>query len=164
MKPGNSFGAPWSKTLKLMTAFCFVICIGIPLIGVSGFSVTPLLVRLVLLLPLFILAGGALFMVRGYTLTDRELIIHRLGWSSHFDLASLISASSDPSAMNGSIRLFGNGGLFAFCGWFRNKKLGNYRVFATDPQRSVVLRFTDRIVVVTPDAPEKFAAEITKAK
>lgn len=103
-------------------------------------------------------------MVRGYTLTDRELIIHRLGWSSHFDLASLISASSDPSAMNGSIRLFGNGGLFAFCGWFRNKKLGNYRVFATDPQRSVVLRFTDRIVVVTPDAPEKFAAEITKAK
>ncbi len=52
--------------------------------------------------------------------------------------------------MKGSIRTFGNGGLFCFSGRFRNRKLGSYRAFATDPKLAVVLRFPDKIVVVTP--------------
>ena len=115
-------------------------------------------------IPLLILTGGSLFAVRGYTLDNGRLIIHRLGWSSRLDLASLVSAVHDPLAMTGSIRIAGNGGLFAFCGYFRNKRLGNYRVFGTDPHRSVVLRFSDQVVVVTPDAPERFVEELTKRK
>ncbi|MDB6068350.1 MAG: hypothetical protein JWR26_4558 [Pedosphaera sp.] len=163
MNTNGRFGAPWSKELKLATTVCLVVCIGVALIGIVSFPAAHPAARWnMILIPLLILIGGLLFMVRGYTIVQDELIIHRLGWSSRLDLGALASAAADPSAMTGSIRTAGNGGLFAFCGWFRNQKLGSYRAFGTDPRRSVVLRFPDRVVVVTPDAPERFVNEITK--
>jgi Bacterial PH domain len=157
------FKAPWSTTLKLMTLLCCVICGGIALAGILYFTGNPGSAKWSMIgIPLLILIGSAPFMVRGYTLEDRRLIIHRLGWTTHFDLSSLNSATPDPQAMARSIRLFGNGGLFSFCGLFHNRHLGNYRAFATAPQNSVVLRFPDRTLVVTPDDPQRFADEITK--
>jgi len=107
---------------------------------------------------------SAAFMVRGYVLTDTSLIIKRLGWEHRLDLFRLISATVDPDAFRRSLRLFGNGGFFSFTGWFRNKKLGVYRAYATDARRAVVLRFSDKTVVITPDDPQKFAAEINSNK
>ncbi len=52
------------------------------------------------------------------------------------------------------------GGLFSFTGSFRNKALGAYRAFVTDPHRTVVLRFPKRTVIVSPDSPEAFLHEI----
>jgi hypothetical protein len=165
MNTNGKFGAPWGKEIKLMTTLGLVVCFGVALIGIISLPDAPPVARLTMIvIPLLLLIGGALFMVRGYTLDDGQLIIHRLGWSSRLDLASLASAVSDPAAMAGSLRIAGNGGLFAFCGWFWSKKLGKYRAFGTDPHRSVILRFTDRVVVVTPDAPERLVEEITKRK
>jgi hypothetical protein len=163
MNTNNKFSAPWSKQLTLMTIVCHVICIGIAVIGMvsPGHPVTRLSM---IVLPLLVLISGSLFMIRGYTLNNGRLIVHRLGWDSLVDLASLASVVHDPSAMSGSVRTAGNGGLFAFCGWFYNRKLGSYRAFGTDPHRAVVLRFANRVVVVTPDAPERLVDEITKAK
>jgi hypothetical protein len=96
--------------------------------------------------------------------TGRELRIERLGWSTRWPLAMFSGGLVDPEAMKGSLRLCGNGGLFAFCGWFRNKKLGVYRAFATDLRRSVVLRFGARTVVVTPDDPQQFLAEVNRRR
>ncbi|VGO17923.1 hypothetical protein PDESU_06525 [Pontiella desulfatans] len=62
--------------------------------------------------------------------------------------------------MKGSIRLCGNGGLFSFTGLYRNKKLGNYRVFVNDLNRAVVLRFSKRTTVVTPDDPAAFVERV----
>jgi hypothetical protein len=117
-----------------------------------------------ILLPPLILASGALFSVRGYSLRSGALVIHRLGWSSYVDLAALESAVHDPDAMSRSLRLFGNGGFFAFTGWYRNRKLGVYRAFVTDPRLSVVLRFPGRVVVVTPGAPERFVRQVTSSR
>jgi hypothetical protein len=72
----------------------------------------------------------------------------------------LISAEIDPVAVEGSMRIFGNGGFFAFTGLFRNRKLGSYRAYATDSKKAVVLRWPGRTVVVTPDDPQKFVAAI----
>jgi hypothetical protein len=52
--------------------------------------------------------------------------------------------------------------LFVFCGWYRNKKLGTYRLFGTDPKRSVVLKFGGRTVVVTPESPGALIAELRR--
>jgi hypothetical protein len=90
------------------------------------------------------------------------MIVKRAGWKSRIDLHDLQSVEIDRDAMAKSVRLFGNGGLFCFAGLFRNKKLGSYRVFATDPVRAVVLRFTNRTVVVTPHEPENFAAALSR--
>lgn len=148
-----------------MTTLGVVICVGIAVIGLVSFPEDyPFARWMMLLLPVVLLLSGALFLVRGYTLDKGSLIIHRLIWSSHLDLGCLISAACDPRAMSGSIRVAGNGGLFAICGWFRNSKLGSYRAFGTDPDRSVVLRFTNQTVVVTPDSPDLFVENVVNEK
>jgi hypothetical protein len=171
-----SFKAPWGAPLVVMTAAYAVICLLVPLPGVMiglggnstlrawGLSMVPTWAGwLLVAVPLLTLALSAAFMVRGYVLTDGLLCIKRLGWVSRLDLSRLTSATVDPDALERSLRLFGNGGFFSFTGWFRNKKLGVYRAYATDTKKAVVLRFSDRTVVITPDDPQKFVAEI-KAK
>jgi len=37
-----------------------------------------------------------------------------------------------------------------------NTKLGAYRAYATDPKRSVDLKFRDQTAVVSPDSPDDF--------
>lgn len=163
MDAGTKFGAPWSRELRLMTTLALAIGLGIPLIGLFSFPAKLLVLRWFLIaIPLLLLIASSFFAVRGYTLAERELIIHRPGWETRFDLTSLVSATFDPPALSGTIRLAGNGGLFAFCGLFRNRKLGNFRLFGTDLHRAVILKFTDKVVVVTPDNPEKFTAEISR--
>jgi len=62
--------------------------------------------------------------------------------------------------MRGSIRLFGNGGLFSFSGFFRNQALGIYRAYVTDPALTVVLVFAERTLVISPVQPEAFVKRL----
>ena len=165
-----SFKAPWGAPLILMTAVCLVLCLIIPLPGlligfghgaVLGVKTIPKWTGWILIIvPLLTIAGSAAFMVRGYRVSGGALRVQRLGWETCIDLSRLMSVTFDPEALKGSLRLFGNGGFFCFAGWFRNSKLGVYRAFATDSTRAVVLRFSNRTVVVTPDDPRRFVAEV----
>ena len=154
MNRETKFSAPWCTLLKGMTAFCAVVLIGIPITVMN--HAAPQQILWSVLFPPAILLAGAFFVIRGYELRPDNLLVRRLGWSSRIDLTDLLSAEVDPKAMSGSIRTCGNGGLFCFAGLFRSKRLGSYRAFATDPARSVVLRFPNRTVVVTPGDPEAF--------
>lgn len=113
------------------------------------------------LLPLAIVLLCALFVVRGYSITHDALLIHRLFWKTRLPLGGLESVKFDPDATRRSIRVFGNGGFFAFTGYFRNKELGSYRAFMTDRRRAVVLRFPDRVIVISPDRPEEFVSAVS---
>jgi hypothetical protein len=115
-------------------------------------------------LPLALLVGAALFTIRGYALVPGAILIHRLFWSTRLPVAELESARSEPDAMRGSVRTFGNGGLFSFTGRFHSPGLGSYRAYVTDLQRTVVLRFPGRVVVLSPAAPEDFVRELTKSE
>ena len=163
-----SFNAPWSAALVVMTSVCALVCSGLPLAGAAlilGMYAAPPWVGWILFaVPVLTMVLSAAFMVRGYVLTDVSLIIIRLGWKTRLDLSGLTSAAVDPNAVEGSLRIFGNGGFFAFTGLFRNKKLGFYRAYATDTKRAVVLRFYGKTVVITPDDPQKFVAEINSIK
>lgn len=153
------FAAPWSRALRWITSLACLLLAGITLVGLAwprGGLETLLLVAL----PPLVLAAGLLFMVRGYRIEGRELLVLRPLGATRVDLSGLRTASADPQAMRGSIRLFGIGGLFVWAGWFRNRALGRYRVWATDPARAVVLRFEKRVVVVTPDDPARFLARL----
>jgi hypothetical protein len=111
-------------------------------------------------LPATILVVSALFVVRGYTIDPAAVRVQRLLWETAIPLESLQRAWASPDAMSGSFRLFGNGGLFSVTGLFRNRRLGKYRAFAMDPKRAVVLEFSTRKVVVTPDSPEQFLSQL----
>jgi len=159
----KNYPAPWSKLLVGTTAFGTLVCVGVSVAvalnaknepGVEG-TMTAAAV-----LPMLIVVIAALFMVRGYVVTADEILVQRLLWSTRMERARLQSASIDREALRGSIRLFGNGGLFVFSGWFRSPKLGRYRAFVTDPARTVILRFADRTAVVSPSDPEAFVRDV----
>ena len=165
MESRTEFDAPWGVTLKLITMLAIVLLIAVPVISLAAIPRAGAIWQAVMVFaPLVILFAAAFFMIRGYELTGSELFIKRLGWKSKLNLQDLQTAEIDPEAMRRSTRLFGNHGLFCYAGLFRNKKLGRYRAYATDPRLAVVLKFTDKVVVVTPGRPDRFVAQIERMK
>ena len=156
----HSYRAPWGTSLKIMSLIGAIILIGIPASSVilTQSGKTPQLVLSII--PLTILVGTLLFTIRGYELTNKILYVRRLLWRNKIELDNLKSVEMQPNAMSGSIRTFGNGGLFSFSGMFKNSTLGPYRAFVTDPKNSIVLRFPNRIIVVTPDQQQEFVAVV----
>jgi hypothetical protein len=162
MKPDLHFHAPWSTAVKLITVLATGLLVGVAMVGSRSLPAdTPGLARfLVQVLPIAIVLGTLPFMVRGYVITGRELRIARLGWENCIPLRDIVSATADPAAMRWSIRLFGSGGLFGFFGWFRNRKLGTYRAYGTDPSNAVVIKLRQRTIVVTPHDPAAFVTAV----
>ncbi|WP_043315826.1 PH domain-containing protein [Microbulbifer sp. HZ11] len=155
------YAAPWSRQLKLLTLLCSIILLGITLaLLLQTPDEAPAVYQLGIWIPVATLVLGALFTVRGYQVEGSQLYVLRLGWHSRLSLTQLETVTVDSSAMDGSIRLFGNGGLFAYLGLFQNKPLGRYRAYATDAARSVVLKLRTRTIVITPDDPETFAHSV----
>lgn len=160
---GGSFGAPWSTLLKVMSVFsvgvlgmaAVITGVAVPRELFGGNFLTAMLV-----LPVIVLIGCALYTVRGYELLGDRLEIRRLLWSTAVPLAGLERAWHDPHVMDRSLRLFGNGGAFSITGLFSNRTLGRYRAWATDPKRAVVLVLPGRKLVVTPDRPEDFLRQL----
>ena len=147
-----TFKAPWSKSLKWISILATTL-----MLGVSGFILSGALGVAGMIsgiLPILIVLVALLFTIRGYEVGPDGLRVQRLLWTTDISLDNLQRAWADPKATHRSLRLFGNGGLFSFSGLFRNKKLGNYRAFVTNPATAVVLDFGHRKMVVTPDRPD----------
>ncbi len=117
-------------------------------------------VQVALLLPPLAAVVSALFVVRGYRLSPGELLVDRLFWATRVELAGLTRAVADPSAMKGSLRIFGNGGLYSVTGLFYSSTLGRYRAFVTDQARAVVLFVPSRTVVLSPEDPAAFLQQL----
>lgn len=157
----KTYQAPWGKSLKIVSSLLIVLCVA----NVVGFSfLPPAEPRVLILLAQLTLPGIVLaclpFVVRGYTITDDAILIRRLFWSTRLERRGLKSAEAVPKAMKGSLRTCGNGGGFSFTGWYWSKSLGAYRAFVTDLNRTVVLRFAKRTVVISPDDPLDFVANL----
>lgn len=114
-------------------------------------------------LPPVLLWVALLFVVRGYDVDARGLHVRRLLWSTRVPLKGLIRVWHDPTAVKGSTRVFGNGGMFAFTGVYGSDQLGRYRAFGTDLSRAVVLQLRGRTVIVTPAAPQDFVRYVSRA-
>ena len=151
------FRAPWSSTVRNVTVLSLVILALPVLIGI--FVVTePSLPAAILLIggPPLIAAVTFAGRVRGYTLAEDAITVRRGLWNTRLPLEGLRAVTGDAEAMRGSIRVFGNGGLFSITGRVWNRKLGWYRAFATDPSRAVVLLYAKRTIVITPHDPQHF--------
>jgi len=157
--PRRFAAAPWPGFLKAIsagtTALLFIVTYfaarAIPPYGSAhtfGIAVAAL--------PMAIPAIALLFVVTEFEVAHNNLLIKRLLWWTPVDLTGLQRVERYPEGFKGSLRVFGNGGLFSFTGIFWNKKLGRYRLFATDPSRFVAIFLPDRVVVVSPADPEAF--------
>lgn len=150
----KNFRAPWGTKLWVMTVVVLGI-LAVVLVTAKGWTV---------LLLLGIVGLAMAYAVRGYSVTDSQLLILRLGWATKFDLADLSSIEFSPGATLGSIRTMGIGGLFGFVGHFHNEILGSYRAYATNEDNTVVLSFSSQKIVITPDSPAEFVEAVTAVR
>ncbi len=152
--------APWTNTLKFisLSATALLLFVGIaawrkfslfsgfPLVfGIGIVSVFPAI-------PIF----SILFMVTGYGVEGKVLFVERLFWSTPVSLEGLRKVWAEPGLCRGSIRIFGNAGLYSFTGLYYKAALGRYRLFATDLSKATVLELPSRKVVITPATPQVF--------
>lgn len=159
----KAYKAPWGTALRIVSFTLVVLSVasvvGWPLVFPAEAGSVVLLLQWSL--PV-ILACCLPFVIRGYAITSDAVLIRRLFWTTRLDLSGLISAEALPKAMTKCLRVCGNGGVFSFTGWYWSKSLGFFRPLVTDLNRTVVLRFGKRTVVISPDDPEGFVIELER--
>ncbi|MES2693827.1 MAG: PH domain-containing protein [Verrucomicrobiota bacterium] len=159
------FAAPTGTRVKIMTWLSFGI-----VAGFVGFNIAlafylprkafwPVVlsptVGLAVILPVWIFAR-----IKSYQLGTGELQVLRVSRVNRFALAGLEQVEHDPQAMDGARKSIGNDGLGAITGNFKSKRLGKFEVLATDHKRTVVLRWPDHVLVVSPERPGDFVDEV----
>lgn len=155
------FRAPWSRGLRSISGIAVTALLAALVAGGYAWSRTGSVASLpAIVFPPIILLIAALCMVRGYVVTDEEIVVKRLGWANRFSHADLRSVHGDNEAMSASLRLLANTGLLSYSGYFWNRKMGRYRAFATDPSRAVVLTYAKRKILLTPDDPQRFIVRV----
>lgn len=138
----TTFPCPWSMGVTFWTAITVII------LSISTYYVwTNELIWLKYTLIIIFLAtiiGVLLLMPLRLTIENNKIILHRLIGSIHIPLKDIIELRGIPNSETAySIRLFGSGGLCGYLGKFRNKKLGNYTMYATNLNELILIR-TDR--------------------
>ncbi len=144
------FKAPWSNSLKIITGIVLLLLIS------ALFYTGPVGTAVIIGTILICMALA----VRGYSIIDDNILIHRLGWAKKFNLSNLTSIEFSPNATMGSVRTFGIGGFLGYIGYFRNSILGKYRAYATNKDNTVVLDFNGNKIVITPEEPTKFVEAV----
>jgi hypothetical protein len=133
-------------------------------LAAAAFSRAPGWLRSVLLLPtvlcLGILVAAYAYTPREFRLSDDALVVARPAGDVIVPLQGMTEVRAVPSPVSGSIRLGGNGGLFGFWGRYHNDTLGSFTLYGKRATGGVALVTPDAKVVITPDEPEKFVADI----
>jgi len=111
-----------------------------------------------------LIVGGCWYasLIRELRLEGNMLFVRLSWWTNRFDLTDLQSIEADPKALKGARKGMGNDGLGSCMGRFRSKRLGPMRVYVSDPAKSVVLRWADRCVVVSPKNTDWFIESVRK--
>ena len=155
------FTAPWGVHVKIMTIGGSLICIGAPILFVAPPDGTPAsqLMFCCMKAPLFLWLASLLLTVRGYSITQNAILIHRLIWTTRLPLEQLNEVDMEgTNTFRNSIRCFGNGGIFGICGLYYNRRVGTFRAFVTDIGRAVLLKFPSRTILLSPDDPRQFVS------
>lgn len=160
----KTFAAPWGKSLVVLSIVSSALCVAIAFMPHTAATPANQHFSWLRAVPLALMAGCALFTIRGYRVGEGAVWVQRLFWSTRLPLQELQSAEFIPNAMAGSLRTCGNGGFYSFSGCYRSKLLGPYRAYVTDQRVTVVLRFPSRTVVLSPASPEDFLREVSAAR
>lgn len=155
------FNAPWSKGLRRTSTIATAMLVTAAIVAYLTVPSHESLPRVVLTSVFIVIPLIAWFcMIRGYVVTESEIHIRRTAWTIRLPLKKLKTVEGNAEALQGAIRLVGNYGLFSYTGFYWSKKLGFYRVYATDPDRAVVLRYPNRTIVITPHDPQAFIMRV----
>ncbi|MBN2640206.1 MAG: hypothetical protein JXR78_00995 [Victivallales bacterium] len=148
--------APQSFSILIISIIYCVITLICLLLGI--FSTTTLVVGILLLVILVLCYFSTPV---AYELTDGCLkIIMRKG---SFSYAAVTRCTMAPGTPMFSLRLFGNGGLFAGTGIYWNSTLGIFRAYVTraGARDLVMIEAGDKKIIISPEDPAAFIGEDT---
>ncbi|QWT18868.1 PH domain-containing protein [Bacillus sp. NP157] len=153
----KTFNTTMSNTVRWIGISTVMIVIGAVAIVMSRDAPAVLGVPLAGILTLALALSYALSPLR-YEMANGRLVIRRQVGRSTVELrGAVIHADSD--AFKGLVRVFGNGGFFAFDGLFYSRRLGMVKVAARHRDHGVVIQPpSGRKVLVSPDDAEAFIA------
>jgi hypothetical protein len=156
------FAAPWGIEVKMMTIGGSLICLGAPLYFAfpPDGTLSDELMFYCMKAPLLLWLGSLLFTIRGYSITEDCILIHRLIWATRLPLEHLNEVNLDGATFRNSMRCFGNGGIFGISGLYYNRREGTFRAFVTNTTRTVLLKFASRTILVSPDDPKRFVSAL----
>jgi hypothetical protein len=101
---------------------------------------------------------------RGYAIQERSITIKRLAGNARFPLERVREARpATADDLRGSIRLWGNGGVFGYYGLFRTSKLGKCTWYLANRSHAVVVISDEKTVLFSPDDVDDFLAAIRAA-
>ena len=121
------------------------------------------------MIPWFTIIPLALLMLLMYMLKPSALVldggsltIMRLFKPVTIQLSDIAMARPlDASEVKGSLRTFGNGGLFGYFGKFYNSQFGHMTWYCTQRKNYVLLEKRDgKSIVLSPDDPTAFLREL----
>ena len=162
------FDAPWDGKLTIATTLVAVVLGGSVLFLIwLGLTQIPLLpLRLFLLFDALVLAAVfvvcALMGPRGYAIGEKALRIERRVGAIEIPLETIREVGIlPPESLKGTWRTLGTGGFFGYYGRYRNRQLGNFRMYATRSDGYVLVR-ADHLYVLTPDSPGRLVDELRR--
>lgn len=86
-----------------------------------------------------------------------KITVRRLFGSLEMSLNEVIETRRiSKSDIDGSIQTFGSGGFFGYLGRFKNNRLGNYSMYATDLNNLILVRTRNKKYVFSCSRPQEF--------
>ena len=101
--------------------------------------------------------AGVGYMPMRLKANDEKVTVRRLFGSLEIPLNEVIDTRRIfKSEIDGSIRTFGSGGLFGYLGRFKNDRLGNYTMYATELNNLILVRTNNKKYVFNCSCPQEF--------
>ena len=160
------YKASFDKTTKVITACISLLFLGLFISQVILFlrhHYWVFLAAAFLLVLMYFIAY--LFSTLSYRVDANDITVHRPASDIHFlrsDIRRIQLVQEEN--LQGIVRLFGVGGLFGYSGQFSHSQLGCMTWYATRHRDQVVLieLQDNRKIIVTPDEPEQFIAQLSE--
>jgi hypothetical protein len=147
--------APRDTAIKIVTGLTLSLC---AVMFIAQFWLPPLII--VALITLVVSVGCYLRSPVAYEVSSSNLTVE-LVWAA-LVFQSISSCRPIQGKMGTTLRLWGNGGLFAGTGWFWNSKYGKFRAYLTTsrPEHMIMVETAAGKVLISPDDPAAFCREI----
>jgi hypothetical protein len=146
------FPVSYDRTTKIVSAivsaFLLVVALAVQQAMVAAVS-------------LVMVALAYAFSPRGYTVSEGAIVVRRLIGDVRFPLERVREARrADAGDLAGTIRLWGNGGMFGYYGLFRTSRLGRCWWYLTNRRNTVVVITEAKTALFSPDDVEGFLAAV----
>lgn len=147
--------ATYDTTSKIITTVVFVIVV-IVIVLTRNAIIGGLCAALI--------AVSFLYSIRGYEITGGAIVVKRFLGKVLIPLDSVRGIrAATPADFEGSIRLWGNGGVFGYYGLFQTTKLGKCSFYVTNRNNTVVVATDEKNFVLSPADVAGFIAAVHDA-